>query len=185
MQKQIRIVGLGGQGIVLLGQIIGQAGIYDKRYVAQSSTYGPETRGSLCRSEVIISDSPIDYPYAVKSDVLAAMTQKGYENFVSSIEEPNGSIFYDTKLVNVLSHVNARHFPVPATESAMKQFGSPTAANIVMLGSVVAVTAIISIESVLKAIKMIINPKAASTNLEAFNLGIDLANKGTLHRAPT
>lgn len=171
MLQQIRIVGLGGQGIVLLGQIIGQAGVYDKRYVAQSSTYGPETRGSLCRSEVIISDSPIDYPYAVKANTLVAVTQKGYETFARSVEKEGGSIFYDTKLVKVLSNVNARYFPVPATELAIKHFGSSTSANIIMLGAVVAVTEIVSKDSVLKAIKEIINPKAVSTNIEAFSLG--------------
>ncbi|HHT9125916.1 MAG TPA: 2-oxoacid:acceptor oxidoreductase family protein [Candidatus Brocadiia bacterium] len=190
MFQQIRIVGLGGQGIVLLGQIIGQAGIYDKRYVAQSSAYGPETRGSLCRAEVIIADSPIDYPYAVRSDILVAMTQKGYENFANSVEKLNGSIFYDTKLVKVLPHVgasasgghcpNTKYFPVPATESAIKHFGSPTTANILMLGAVVEATNIISKKSTLKAIKEIIAPKAVSTNLEAFNLGVDLGAKVSL-----
>lgn len=177
MLKQIRIVGLGGQGIVLLGQIIGQAGIYDKRHVAQSSTYGPETRGSLCRAEVVISDDNIDYPYVTKSDILIAMTQKGYKIFADSIIKLYGSIFYDTKLVNVSSAVNAKYFSVPATETAIKQFGSPTTANIIMLGAVVATTNTISKKSVLKAIKEIINPKAVSTNLEAFNLGIDLGTK--------
>lgn len=180
MLKQIRIVGLGGQGIVLLGQIIGQAGIYDKRYVAQSSTYGPETRGSLCRAEVVISDDNIDYPYVTKSDILIAMTQKGYEIFASSVKKHGGSIFYDTKLVNVSSDVNTRYFPVTATESAIKQFSSPTTANIIMLGAVVAATEVITTESVIKAIKEIINPKAVSTNIKAFNLGIDLWSKVSL-----
>ncbi|MGR3310596.1 MAG: 2-oxoacid:acceptor oxidoreductase family protein [Candidatus Brocadiales bacterium] len=171
MLQQIRIVGLGGQGIVLLGQIIGQASVYDKRYVAQSSTYGPETRGSLCRSEVIISDSPIDYPYAVNANTLVAVTQKGYEAFAGSVEKEGGSIFYDTELVRVLSPVNAKYFPVPATELAIKHFGSSTSANIIMLGAVVTATGIVSKDSVLKAIKEIINPKAVSTNIEAFSLG--------------
>lgn len=173
MLKQIRIVGLGGQGIVLLGQIIGQAGIYDKRHVAQSSVYGPEARGSLCRSEVIISDTPIIYPYAVKNDILVAMTQKGYETFISSVEEPNGCILYDTKLVEVSLRINARYFPIPATELAIKHFKSPTPANIIMLGAVVASTEIISKESTLRAIKYTIKPKTVSTNLEAFNLRIN------------
>ncbi len=182
MLQQIRIVGLGGQGIVLLGQIIGQAGIYDKRYVAQSSTYGPETRGSLCRAEVVISDDNIDYPYVTKSDIMIAMTQKGYEIFADSIRKLYGSIFYDTKLVNVSSVVNAKYFPVPATELAIKQFGSSTTANIIMLGAIVAATEIITRESVVKAIKEIINPKAVSANLEAFNLGSNLTSRDTLQR---
>lgn len=180
MLRQIRIVGLGGQGIVLLGKILGQAGVYDKRFVAQSSTYGPETRGSLCRAEVILSDSPIDYPYAGKSDILVAMTQKGFETFSSSIEVSSGSIFYDTRLVKVTPHVNARHFPVTAMELAIERFGSSTTANIIMLGTVVAVTETVSKDSVLKAIKQTINPKAISMNLEAFNLGIDSGEKVSL-----
>lgn len=177
MRKQIRIIGLGGQGIVLLGQIIGQAGIYDKRYVAQSSTYGPETRGSLCRSEVILSDSPIDYPYALKSDILLAMTQKGYEAFIGSVTEPNGIVFYDAKLVEASPKINARHLPVPATELATKTFESPTPANIIMLGAVVATADIISRRSTLMAIKETVNPNTLSANIEAFNQGIDLWQK--------
>ncbi len=58
MQKrtEIRITGLGGQGVVLAGKILGRAAVYDEKHVVQTQSYGAEARGSAAKSEVIIAD---------------------------------------------------------------------------------------------------------------------------------
>ena len=47
---QVRFAGLGGQGILLMGEILGEAAVLDKKYVGQTASYGSEARGSACRS---------------------------------------------------------------------------------------------------------------------------------------
>ena len=62
------MAGFGGQGIVLLGNIIGKAAsIYNNCYAALTQSYGPESRGGSCRAELIISDQAIEYPYIVRT----------------------------------------------------------------------------------------------------------------------
>jgi 2-oxoglutarate ferredoxin oxidoreductase subunit gamma len=72
--KQVRLSGLGGQGIVLSGMLLGQAGVMEGKYIAGSNSYGAQARGSGCKSEIVFSDSPINYPHLTISDVLVAMS---------------------------------------------------------------------------------------------------------------
>ena len=72
---EIRIAGAGGQGIILAGIILAEAGIIQDLYVAQSQKYGPETRGGNSVSEVILSDKEVDFPQSTELDVLIALTQ--------------------------------------------------------------------------------------------------------------
>ena len=59
---EIRITGLGGQGVILAGQILGRAAAIDGKNVVQTQSYGAEARGSAAKSEVIISNEKISFP---------------------------------------------------------------------------------------------------------------------------
>ena len=58
-KKEIRIAGLGGQGVVFAAQLLGRAGVLEGWFVSQSSFYGPESRGTLCYADVILSRESI------------------------------------------------------------------------------------------------------------------------------
>ena len=72
---EVRFGGSGGQGVILMGVILAMAGARDHRFVVQTQSYGPEARGGYSRSDVIISDSPIDYPELEQADLLVALSQ--------------------------------------------------------------------------------------------------------------
>jgi 2-oxoglutarate ferredoxin oxidoreductase subunit gamma len=69
---QVRLAGLGGQGVILAGLLLGQAGVFDGRSVSGSNFYGAQARGSGCKSEIVFSDGPIDFPHLVTADILVA-----------------------------------------------------------------------------------------------------------------
>ncbi len=74
---QIRFGGVGGQGMVLAGRLLGKAAaLFDGKEAVCTQTYGPEARGGASRADVVISDSPIDYPFVVEADVLAVFLQE-------------------------------------------------------------------------------------------------------------
>ena len=73
---EIRIGGIGGQGVGLLGQILGRAAVIDGKNVVQTQSYGAEARGTLSISDIIISDKTIGFPKARNLDVLLAMLEK-------------------------------------------------------------------------------------------------------------
>ena len=106
---EIRISGFGGQGIVLTGQIIGQAAsIYDDGFATFSQSYGPESRGGSCTAEVVISNKPIDYPYVQSPQVLIILSQEAYAKYVNSL--PKGTlVIIDSDLVKL----SASHNPAP------------------------------------------------------------------------
>ena len=81
MKKEIRIVGFGGQGIILAGVILGEAAARAGHHAVQTQSYGPESRGGAARSEVVISSDVIDYPRVSRADVVVALSQEGYDKF--------------------------------------------------------------------------------------------------------
>ncbi len=88
---EIRFSGAGGQGLILAGVIMAEAAsIYEGIQAVQSQSYGPEARGGASKSEVIISDGPIDYPKATIVDALLALTQEACDKYSHDLKEGGG-----------------------------------------------------------------------------------------------
>ncbi|MGD8331162.1 MAG: 2-oxoacid:acceptor oxidoreductase family protein, partial [Acidobacteriota bacterium] len=96
---EIRVSGLGGQGVILAGYIIGKAAsIYDGKEATMAQAYGPEARGSACSSQVIISGATIHYPYVTEPGVLVCMSQEAQDKFAKEVK-PGGIVLIDETLV--------------------------------------------------------------------------------------
>jgi 2-oxoglutarate ferredoxin oxidoreductase subunit gamma len=66
-QTELRVAGLGGQGVILCGMIIGKAAtLFQDGYATLIQSFGPEARGSACSAQVILSETPILYPYVTR-----------------------------------------------------------------------------------------------------------------------
>lgn len=168
MKKQIRIAGLGGQGVVLIARLLGQACALDKKYAAQSSTYGPESRGTPCRAEVVISGEPIDYPYVTEADFLIALAQGGYEEFSRDVRD---TVLFDPKAVSPRAETAVRHVPIPAAETASRELGGRAASNVIMLSALAAYASLVSKESLAEAVRITVGEKFLELNLKALELG--------------
>src|SRR5512137_1377193 len=96
---EIKIGGLGGQGVVLAGMIIGKAAaLFDKKDSAMTQAFGPEARGSSCSSQVIVSDQRILYPYVSRPQILVVMSQDAYNKFLPEMA-PDGQLLIEEELV--------------------------------------------------------------------------------------
>jgi 2-oxoglutarate ferredoxin oxidoreductase subunit gamma len=168
---EIRIGGSGGQGVVLAAQIIGKAAILDGKNAAQTQTYGAEARGSLAVSEVIISNSKIGFPSVRKLDILVAMTQEALDKLLKDLKE-TGTLMVDDTNVTTIPETKARVHKMPFTETARKTFGEAIYANMVMLGTLVKITKIVSAQSMERAIKENVSKKTTDTNIKAFRKGV-------------
>ncbi|HHT9134791.1 MAG TPA: 2-oxoacid:acceptor oxidoreductase family protein, partial [Candidatus Avalokitesvara rifleensis] len=153
---------------VLSARLLGQAGVIEKKYAAQSSTYGPESRGTLCRAEVIISDEPIDYPYITEADFLIALAQEGYEKFSDNVKD---TILFDPKVVSPHVQTTTRHIPIPTTEIVLKELGNKTVTNIIMLSALAGCTSLVSKESLAEAVRITVGKEFYELNLKALDLG--------------
>jgi len=180
---EIRIAGAGGQGIILAGIILAEAGIIQDLYVAQSQKYGPETRGGNSISEVILSDTEVDFPQSTELDVLIALTQLACDRNLPDMKEGGLVIVDSDEVQRVLWE---KTISIPFEEIARK-VGEERAVNIAALGSLVPLCPLIDRRALTKAIANRLPPAKLEVNLQAFDKALRFARrfKGRLKDAAT
>lgn len=171
---QILLSGYGGQGIVLAGVLLGQAGVLDGKVVAGSNSYGAQARGSGCKAEVVFSEDPIDFPQVIAADILVALSQGGYEQYRGMVKESTGLILYDLGQVRPCAGLAVQQIGIPAMDEAIQTLKAPQSANLVMLGALVGVCRIVSAKAMEKAIALQISERFRKINLAALRLGLRL-----------
>lgn len=164
------IGGFGGQGIILAGYILGKgASLFDKKNATHTQDYGPEARGGACRTQVVISDSRISYPYIDNPSVLAVMSQEAYAKYSPSMRQDT-ILLIDEDLVKPRKSKHTRMFAIPATRVA-QELGRVAVANIVMLGFMTAVSKVVSVEAMKKAVYDSVPKGTEELNMKAFDSG--------------
>jgi len=172
---EIRLSGSGGQGLILMGIILAEAiGIYDGKYVAQTQSYGPEARGGSSKSEVIVSDEEIDYPKAIRLDLLLAMNQKSCDEFYPDLK-PEGLFIVDSTFVTQIPTPKA--FQIPFTRLAREKFGREVVANIIALGALSQLTPIVSAKAVESAVLARVPKGTEKLNRDALRAGMNAAKR--------
>lgn len=169
---QIRLGGFGGQGIVLAGILLGHAGVIEGRWVSGANSYGAQARGSACIAEVVLSDSPVDFPRVLQADVLVAMSQGVYDRFVDETTE-GGLVIYDSQLVKPGDLRRPRR-PIGATDVAVREMENRQVANMVMLGALTTLAGVVSKASMESAVSDHVPKRFRQINLEALKRGFRL-----------
>jgi 2-oxoglutarate ferredoxin oxidoreductase subunit gamma len=170
---QIRFGGVGGQGMVLAGRLLGEAAaLFDGKEAVCTQTYGPEARGGASRADVIISDRPVDYPFVTEADVLAVLFQEAYTRFRPRLR-PGGILIFDTVLVQPFE-ADENVCGLPATKIA-EDLGSRLVTNIVVLGYLVGKTGVVSRDSLEEAIRATVKKRFVDLDLKALDAGMSLA----------
>jgi len=175
---QIRLSGFGGQGVVLAGVLLGEAGALEGNYVSGSNSYGAQARGSGCKAEIVFSKGPIDFPHVIDADILIAMAQGAYHQYCGEVKEAGGLILYDLGQVTPREDLKVRQIGVPATDQALNKLKNRQVANIVFLGALMEITKIVSFEAMEKAMKTHVSERFLGLNLEALKLGRQLGREG-------
>jgi len=172
---ELRFSGAGGQGLITAGIIMAKAAsIYEGKEAVQSQSYGPEARGGASKSEVIISDSIIDYPKVTKCDALLAMTQEACNKYSDDLKQ-DGVLLYDSDLVTKLPEGNFKKVGFNIINTAKNEVGREIVANIVALGAMVALTGQITRENAEKAVLSSVPEAFIELNKKAFNMGYEKA----------
>lgn len=171
----IRLSGSGGQGLILIGIILAEAiGIYDGKYVVQTQSYGPEARGGSSKSEVVVSDTEIDYPKAMKLDCLLAMNQKSCDDYYMDLK-PDGLLIVDSTFVTQIPLPKA--YQIPFTHMARTIFKREMVANIIALGALAKLTGIVSPKSLELSVLFRVPKGTEKLNRDALRAGIKAAEK--------
>jgi len=173
MRFEIRFVGFGGQGIIKSGIITAAAAsVHGGKNAVQTQSYGPESRGGACRSEVVISEEEIDFPKVVEPDVLVLMSQHAYNEYAENVKA-GGMILLDPDMIPHEKDLrNVKVFRIPATKIA-EVLGRKIVANIVMLGAIAALTGVLDKNALKESIKENIPRGTEELNLAAFEKGYE------------
>ena len=173
-KTEIRVGGLGGQGVILCGSIIGKAAaLFDGKHATLIQAFGPEARGSACSAQVTISDKEIGYPYVKQADILIVMSTDAYQQFIPALK-PKGLLLYESDLIDVGRDLPAgvRALGIPATRFA-EELGRRLVLNIVMTGFFAGSTPAVKAEAVEKAVLESVPKGTEELNLKAFRKGFE------------
>ena len=170
MRTEIRISGIGGQGVVLAGFILGKAATVFMDYEAvHSESYGPEARGGYVQSEVIISDEKIDYHHALQVDVLALFSEKSWDDQFKNVRK-DAKILYDADLISKTPPFGVIH-KIQAQKIA-EELGNTIIMNIVMVGAITKVLNCLTEDAVRKAVIDTVPKAYRELNIKAFDYGL-------------
>ena len=174
---EVRVTGLGGQGVILCSYILGKAAALHGGFNAtMTQSFGPEARGSACSAQIIIDKERILDPYLRKQDVLIALSQDGYEKFANDMNSP-ATLVYEKDLVVPNGNGDVKAYGIPATRLAQDVIGINMTVNIIMLGFFAAVTELVSKESFLEAVKDSVPAGTEKSNMLAFETGYEYFGK--------
>ncbi|MCL1894010.1 MAG: 2-oxoacid:acceptor oxidoreductase family protein [Holophagaceae bacterium] len=177
-KTEIRVGGLGGQGVILCASIIGKAAsIHEGKNATLIQAFGPEARGSACSAQVSVSEETIGYPYVTNLDILAVMSQDAFNQFAPTLK-PGGLLLYEEELVKLNDRLpkEVKAFAIPATRFA-EEVGRRLVLNIVMVGFFAGVTKLCSFEAFRKATLDSVPKGTEDLNIKALQKGYDFGLK--------
>ena len=170
---EIRIAGFGGQGVILSAIVLGKAAsIFQGAFATMTQNFGPEARGGACSAQLVLSETPILYPYVTKPDILVVMSQEAYARFGSDLKD-GGIMIVEQDMVRVSDlKPGIQIYSVPATRIA-EDLGKRMVLNSVMVGFFTAVTHLLEPDAVRKAVADSVPPSFRDLNLKAFEKGLE------------
>jgi 2-oxoglutarate ferredoxin oxidoreductase subunit gamma len=158
MEKSFVFAGFGGQGVILAGKLLAQAGADHGLHVTWLPSYGPEMRGGTANCTVVLSDESIASPVVDNPTILVAMNPPSLDRFEKTVAK-GGVVLVNSSLVaHRTERKDVRVLSVPANDIAVS-LGDSQAANMVALGAVIKATGIVSLELIKSAMAKMLSHK--------------------------
>ncbi|MDH5266064.1 MAG: 2-oxoacid:acceptor oxidoreductase family protein [Candidatus Bathyarchaeota archaeon] len=166
----IRFGGFGGQGIITASIVLGHAAVVcEGKDAVQTQSFGQQARGGECKSEIIISDTMINYYTMEKADVQVIMSKPALERYLDGLRLGGCLIIDSDIVVSKPKRKDIQVVEIPATSMAARM-GKKLVANMVMLGALIEKTEVVAEESLQKAIRDLF-PSVAEINIKAAEEG--------------
>jgi len=169
----VNFAGFGGQGILLMGQLLAEMGLREQMEVSWLPSYGPEMRSGSAHCYVTLSHERIGSPLSSRPEVLVAMNEISLRKFAASVV-PGGLILYNAdKLPADFSVTHARAVCIPVSEMA-DRIGTAKVANVVMLGALLEETGCLPTDTATDVLEdQVQNPKLLELDKQAIVAGRD------------
>jgi len=172
MERSVVIAGFGGQGVILAGKILAQAGMDHGLEVTWLPSYGPEMRGGTANCTVVLSDEPVGSPIVDEPSALIAMNRPSLDKFEQTIAS-GGAVVVNSSLVDRQASrddLDARYLPFnDLAESA----GNPRTINMVALGAYLKATGVIPLETAQAAMARMLEEGGKGRFVDANNRALE------------
>lgn len=152
MKEEIIIAGFGGQGVLSMGKILAYSGLMEDKEVSWMPAYGPEQRGGTANVTVIMSDDRISSPILSQYDVAIILNQPSLEKFENKVK-PGGILMYDGYgIAEPPTRKDIQVYRIDAMDAAA-EIGNAKAFNMIVLGGLLKLKPMVTIDSVVKALR--------------------------------
>lgn len=173
MQKEYILSGFGGQGLMLAGMLLSEAGMLEGRNVSWIPSYGPEMRGGTANCAVVVSEEPIGSPIVDNPDVVVAMNLPSMDKFEPMLKS-GGIMVYNSSLIKRKpARSDIRYVACPGTAIA-EELGNDKVANMAMLGALMEADGWVKAESLEK----VLHKKMTGSKAKLIPLNIEAMKKG-------
>jgi 2-oxoisovalerate ferredoxin oxidoreductase beta subunit len=171
---QVRIAGFGGQGVLLLGEVLAEAGLDAGLEVSWLPSYGPEMRSGTSNCHVRLSRQSIDSPLVTSPNVLVAMNEPSLRKFDKSVRAGGWMIYNGEEFPADCERDGVHVLALPFTELA-DELGDKRAANMVMLGALLEIAGVLPQASISDALRRLVkNPRWVELDERALARGREL-----------
>lgn len=180
MRKALRFSGVGGQGVLLAGEILAEAKIESGGYGIKAASYTSQVRGGPTKVDILLDEEKILYPYATEGniDFMLSTAQVGFDSFKNGIKE-GGIIVIDSNLVKASEEDKTRYkiIQIPIISIAKNEIGNVVTQSVVALGVSVELSECMDRELVFSVMQKKVPSKVLELNKRAFEVGEEYAKK--------
>jgi 2-oxoglutarate ferredoxin oxidoreductase subunit gamma len=170
---EVRLAAVGGQGVILAGDLLAHAAYEEGKFSVQSPTYTAQVRGGPTKIDVIIDTEKILYPRTTAIDFFLSLAQRSFDAFAVGLK-PDCTILVDPNLVHdCKGHANV--FRIPIIELTRTKLGRMVYTSVVALGAMVELTDVVKRETIRKVVEENAPAGTDMQNWKALEIGFEAA----------
>ncbi|MEY4503729.1 MAG: hypothetical protein RL154_17 [Pseudomonadota bacterium] len=174
MRNQLRFTGVGGQGVLLAGEILAAAKIKAGGYGVKAATYTSQVRGGATKVDILLDEGEILFPYANEGEIefMISTAQVSYDQFKSGVKE-GGIIVIEPNLVTPTEEDRKywKIYEIPIITIAKEEVGNVVTQSVVALAITIEMTKVIDADLVREVMLSKVPAKVHAANIKAFELG--------------
>jgi 2-oxoisovalerate ferredoxin oxidoreductase beta subunit len=170
LDLRIKVAGFGGQGVLMLGEVLAEAGLDAGYEVSWLPSYGPEMRSGTSNCHVRLGNHAIDSPLVSSPNVLLALNEPSLRKFLPAVEEGGIVLYNGSEIPGDCVRRDVRMVALPFTELA-DALGAAKVGNIVMLGALLEATGMLDQDRVVGALKRLVHPRFFDLDVAALARG--------------
>ncbi len=180
MRDQLRFTGVGGQGVLLAGEILAAAKIANGGFGVKAATYTSQVRGGPTVVDILLDDKEILFPYAIDGEIdfMLSVADVSFQQFKNGVKE-GGVIVVDPDLVHPSDEDKKKWkiYEIPIIRIAKHEVGNVVTQSVVALAIAIEMTKVMDAEQVLETMKKKVPAKVLDANLKAWELGTKYAKE--------